>query len=68
MRISLDKDSRWELAGDSYLTSITDKDKDLENIVSNGHNIYYDASDSANEWLDGETVELNGGGSLTPAA
>lgn len=68
VRISLDKDSRWELAGDSYLTSITDKDKDLENIVSNGHNIYYDASDSANEWLDGETVELNGGGSLTPAA
>ena len=68
VRISLDKDSRWELAGDSYLTSITDKDKDLENIASNGHNIYYDASDSANEWLDGETVELNGGGSLTPAA
>ncbi len=68
VRISLDKDSRWELSGDSYITSITDKDKDLENIASNGHNIYYDASDSSNEWLDGETFELNGGGSLTPAA
>ncbi|BFL11423.1 hypothetical protein K160097B7_06390 [[Clostridium] hylemonae] len=67
VRITLSQDSKWEVTGDSYVTSLTDKDKDLKNIVSNGHTIYYDASDSKNEWLNAETIELNGGGSLTPA-
>ena len=67
VRITLSQDSKWEVTGDSYVTSLTDKNKDLKNIVSNGHTIYYDASDSKNEWLNAETIELNGGGSLTPA-
>ena len=64
--ILLDEDSVWEVTGDSYVAAITDADESLDNLKSNGHTIYYDASNSANEWLDGKTVELNDGGHLKP--
>lgn len=64
--LSLDTSSTWELTGDAYLTAITDEDTACGNISSNGYTIYYDASNSTNSWLDGQTLELSGGGSLTP--
>jgi hypothetical protein len=66
--LTLDGTSVWEVAGDSYLTSLTDADMTLANIHSNGHTVYYDASDSANDWLNGETHDLPGGGELTPSS
>ena len=67
VQISMDTGSTWNVAGDSYVTVITDGDTSLSNIESNGHTIYYDASADGNEWLDGSTITLPGGGSLTPA-
>ena len=53
-------------AADLVQWIVTDADESLDNLKSNGHTIYYDASNSANEWLDGKTVELNDGGHLKP--
>lgn len=66
--LKLSKDSSWNVTGDSYLTALTDEDTTLANIYSNGFTIYYDKSNSANNWLDGKTVNLNGGGKLTPVS
>ncbi len=64
--VSLDKESKWNVTGTSYVTAITDEDESLSNIISNGNTIYYDSSNSTNSWLNGETVTLSDGGSLTP--
>jgi hypothetical protein len=64
--LTLDETSVWEVAGNSYLTSLTDADTTLANIHSNGHTVYYDASDSTNSWLNGKTYDLPGG-ELTPS-
>lgn len=64
--VSLDKTSKWTLTGNSYVTKLKDADTTLSNIKSNGHNIYYDASNSANSWLGGKTITLSGGGKLIP--
>jgi hypothetical protein len=64
--INLSSTSSIVLKGDSYVTSFTDQDSSLSNVTSNGHNIYYDKDNEANSWLDGKTVELNGGGKLVP--
>lgn len=64
--LTLDSTSKWNVTGDSYLTSLQDGDSTLANIADNGHTIYYDASSSANSWLGGKTVALSGGGKLTP--
>ena len=37
---------------------------DLSLIEDNDHTIYYDAS--ANSWLNGQTITLSKGGTLTP--
>ncbi|EHS58211.1 hypothetical protein [Paenibacillus sp. Aloe-11] len=66
--LTLDKTSKWVVTADSYLTTLTDSDAKLSNIVDNGHTIYYDASASANSWLNGETISLSGGGKLTPVS
>jgi hypothetical protein len=65
--LTLDKASIWEVAGNSYITSLTDEDATLANIHSNGYIVYYDVSNSANSWLNGKTYDLTGGGKLTPA-
>ena len=62
--LSLSSDSTWSLTGNSYLTTFSDDDTTLSNIQSNGYNIYYKSS--ANSWLNGATVALNGGGKLIP--
>ncbi|WP_234124334.1 hypothetical protein [Clostridium hydrogenum] len=64
--VSLDSSSKWSVTADSYVAALTDADSSLSNIKSNGHNVYYDASNSANNWLNGKTVTLNGGGKLIP--
>ena len=62
--LSLSGDSTWSLTGNSYLTTFSDDDTTLSNIQSNGYNIYYKSS--ANSWLNGATIALNGGGKLIP--
>ena len=62
--IALDRSSSWELTANSYVTSISDKDASFANIKSNGHNIYYAASQ--NSALAGRTIDLPGGGKLLP--
>lgn len=64
--VALVKTAKWNLTADSYVTSLTDKDTKLSNINSNGYNIYYDATNTANSWLNGATYALTGGGSLQP--
>lgn len=64
--INLDATSKWIVNSDSYVQSLADSDSSLTNIQSNGHTIYYDATNSANSWIDGKTITLADGGKLTP--
>lgn len=66
VEITLDKDSEWELTGDSYITSLMNEDTKCSNIDSNGYTIYYDSTSSGNSWLAGKTITLSGGGKLAP--
>ena len=66
-RIYLSEDSAWTLEGDSYAGSVINEDKSCGNIDSKGYNIYYDKDNLANDWLDGKTIELKGGGKLMPS-
>lgn len=67
VRVSLDADSRWEVTEDSYVDVLLNEIQDCSNISSDGYTIYYDAEQEENAWLGGETIELDGGGTLTPA-
>ena len=68
--VTFDYDSRWELTGDSYINilQITKADYLRKNvrkyIRSNGYNVYYNSAN--NEWLEGRTYNLQGGGKLIP--
>ena len=66
--ITFDAESKWILTGTSYVNTLTVTKKDLNNvrkyISSNGYNIYYNANN--NEWLNGRTISLIGGGKLIP--
>ncbi len=64
--VTLDASSKWEVTGDSYVNAFTDGDTTLMNIKGNGHTVYYDAMDTANEWLGSKTFALQGGGYLKP--
>lgn len=64
--ISLDSTSKWIVTSDSYVIALTDSDSSLTNIKSNGHTIYYDATNSANSWIGGKTISLSDGGKLVP--
>lgn len=64
VNLSLDSSSKWVITGDSYVTTLTLENNDLSLIEDNGHTIYYDAS--ANSWLNGQTITLSKGGTLTP--
>ncbi len=64
VEVRIDKNSRWELSQDAYVSVI---DADIEgdrvmNITGNGHNVYYDAAN--NPSLAGKTYALQGGGEL----
>ena len=54
------------ITADTYVTTIIVEDKSLNNIMSGGHNIYYDSTNEKNSWLEGQTILLNDGGYLIP--
>jgi len=64
--MTLDKTSTWNVTGTSYITSLADANSTLSNVISNGNTIYYDSSSNVNNWLNGKTISLSGGGKLTP--
>lgn len=64
--ITMDATSKLEITSDIYVTALTDADTNLLNIKSNGHTIYYDASNSSNSWLNSNTIILSDGGTLSP--
>lgn len=66
LMVTLDGSSTWEVTGDSYISGLTDSHETFDNIHANGYTVYYDASNSANSWLNGETYDLTGGGKLAP--
>ena len=68
--LSLDATSTWELTADSQLASLADADgvvgDTLTNIHGHGHQVHYQASLPANQWLGGKTWNLGDGGTLAP--
>ncbi len=68
--LTLDSTSKWNVTGDSTLTSLADSTGvsglSITNIAGNGHSVLYDASLTANKWLGGKTYALANGGQLTP--
>lgn len=68
--LSIGAGSVWIVTADSYLTTLTlpagVPGTTITNIFGNGHTVYYDASDPANNALGGLTYRLAGGGTLTP--
>jgi hypothetical protein len=64
--INLDASSTWYVTANSYIDAFTDEDDSLLNIQDNGYTIFYDASNPANSWLNGQTYDLASGGTLTP--
>ncbi len=69
--VTLDDASTWTLTADSHVTSISGAQIDgssVTNIVGNGFNMYYDATDAANSALTGGTYSLVNGGSLLPTS
>lgn len=65
--VIMDKDSIWEVNGDSYLAVLTNEEESCSNIISNGYTVYYSAENSANSWLKGRTIQLEGNGLLKPS-
>jgi hypothetical protein len=69
--MKLDTNSKWNVTGDSVLTSLSNtggiSGKSITNIYGNGHTVYYDKKLSENKALDGKSYKLNGGGNLKPA-
>lgn len=66
VKVFLDADSEWEVTGDSHVDVLSNEAEDCSNLYSEGYTIYYDADNEENAWLEGETIELDGGGRLTP--
>ena len=66
--VALDNSSFWIVTGNSYVTSIRNKDKACRNIKSNGYTVFYDKDNPANSWLKGAAKSLPGGGQLKPAS
>ncbi len=64
--LSLDKSSKWEVTGNSYLSVLKDEDTTFANIDDNGFTIYYDSTQAENEYLAGKTYNLTDDGKLTP--
>lgn len=68
--VTFDYNSQWNLTGDSYINTLTITKTDYlkknvkKYIKSNGYNVYYNPTN--NEWLEGKTYKLSGGGKLIP--
>ena len=64
--LALDATSRWFVTGDSYLEALEEGEGVLQNIESNGFNVYYNSENEANAWLNSQPYALPGGGYLSP--
>lgn len=64
--VHLDKTSNWTLTADSTVQNLTIASGDLSQIFSNGFNLFYDNTASANTWLKNQTMFIQGGGKLAP--
>lgn len=68
--ITLDKNSKWNVTGDSELTSLSNtagiSGASISNIIGNGHTVLYDKELEDNKALGGKTYTLANGGKLTP--
>jgi hypothetical protein len=67
--VSLDSSSIWTVTAESTITALADSNMSgngFTNIVGNGHNVHYDSTLSANQWLYGRTYNLASGGKLIP--
>lgn len=64
--VHLDRTSNWTLTADSKLDNFTSSLSTVENVFSNGFNVYYNSSSPVNGWLNNGTIVLNGGGKVTP--
>lgn len=66
--LTMNASSTWTLTADSYLACLNNADgisgTTVQNIIGNGHNVYYDASSCA--VLKGMTYTLTGRGELKP--
>jgi len=68
--ITLGQNSKWNVTGDSVLTSLNNTSgisgTEITNIVGNGHTVLYDKELADNKALGGKTYTLANGGKLTP--
>jgi hypothetical protein len=68
--LTLDISSTWTVTATSYLSTLIDSagisGTSLTNIIGNGYNVYYNASVTANSYLNGKTYSLVSGGNLAP--
>lgn len=64
--VHLDKTSNWTLTADSTVQNLTTDSGDMSQIFSNGFNLFYDSSVVANNWLNNQTVTIQGGGKVAP--
>ncbi len=64
--VYLDATSKLVLTAETYLTALVNADVTHQNIESNGFNLYYDSNVPENEYLNGQSYMLPGGGFLAP--
>lgn len=68
--MTLDKNCKWNVTGDSFLTSLNNttgiSGTKITNIIGNGHTVFYDKELSDNKTLGGKTYTLASGGKLSP--
>ncbi|MBN1627472.1 MAG: right-handed parallel beta-helix repeat-containing protein [Deltaproteobacteria bacterium] len=68
--ISMDSSSKWDVTGDSAVTSLSNSSgisgNNVANIYGNGHTVYYDKGLEENKALGGKTYSLAKGGKLVP--
>ncbi|MFC6179940.1 hypothetical protein [Lactiplantibacillus daowaiensis] len=62
--LTLKGNNKWVVTKNSHVTALVSTKSALKHIQSNGHNVYYAKSNSANKWLNGKTYKLSGGGKL----
>lgn len=63
--VNLDTTSRWELTNETWVQSIVTPHTDLSNIKSS-FNLYYNASNPKNDYLQAKEYALDGGGVAKP--
>ena len=67
INLEMDQDATLVLDSDLYLDGFKNESSlDLNNIIDNGFNIYYNESNPDNDWLVAKTYDLLLGGRLMP--